>query len=80
MNCLLSLAKIGVDTAENEPFEVWVHSILFTGVLRNARALKAIFERLGDVYFGVRNAALLALGQFAGKGNPGAIKEIFYVF
>ena len=39
------LAKIGVDTAENEPLEVWgKYSILFTGVL-NDQAKSAKFAK-----------------------------------
>ena len=37
------LAKIGVDTAENEPLEVWgKYSILFTGVLTATSAAAAL--------------------------------------
>ena len=43
---LILLAKIGVDTAENEPLEVWggKYSILFTGVLTQHAIYACVFH------------------------------------
>ena len=54
------LAKIGVDTAENEPLEVWgKYSILFTGVLNEAAAADAGPERQAGAEFGANRLANL---------------------